>query len=178
MSIEPFIKVRRERHSREWLVFYTKPRSEFRCEKHLKRMDIDVLVPKKEVLRRWSDRTKRVLFPLFPGYLFAFCDPRERLDVLAQNGIVRSIWHDGRPAKLSANDQYVLKLTEQHRNSVDVVDFPLPALDSRVKVVEGPFAGVEGVVVKHQGKHFVCVDIEAIGSSLTLNIDKGSLQSV
>ena len=68
--------------NKRWLVFYTRPRTEKKAEQRLLDRGYNVLVPKAEEVRQWSDRKKKVIIPLFRGYLFAQVNERSRIDVL------------------------------------------------------------------------------------------------
>jgi len=74
-----------------WRVFYTKSRAEKQCEVRLRAAGLDVFLPKRRVIRQWSDRKKKVIEPLFSGYFFANVCERGRLDVLEDPGIVGSV---------------------------------------------------------------------------------------
>jgi len=74
-----------------WRVFYTKSRAEKQCEERLRAAGIHIFLPKRRVIRQWSDRKKKVIEPLFSGYIFANVDERGRLDTLEDPGIVGSV---------------------------------------------------------------------------------------
>ena len=45
---------------KNWLVFYTKARSEKAVEKNLRKFGFEPYLPIQKVLRQWSDRKKKV----------------------------------------------------------------------------------------------------------------------
>jgi signal transduction histidine kinase len=54
---------------RLWLVAYTRARHECAVARQLESKDVAFLLPQFARTSRWSDRTQRVMAPLFPGYL-------------------------------------------------------------------------------------------------------------
>ena len=59
-----------------WYACRTKARAEKKVAEVLERHSVECYLPLVERERQWADRTKRVQFPMFPGYVFA----RFRLD--------------------------------------------------------------------------------------------------
>ena len=53
-----------------WYVIYTKPRSEKKVAERLSEDGVEVYCPMIKTIRQWSDRKKKVLLPMFPGYVF------------------------------------------------------------------------------------------------------------
>jgi signal transduction histidine kinase len=54
---------------RLWLVAYTRARHECSVARQLESKDVAFLLPRFARTSRWSDRTKQVMAPVFPGYL-------------------------------------------------------------------------------------------------------------
>ena len=61
------------------------------AEKRLAQRGIDVFLPKRSVLKTWSDRKKKVIEPLFRSYIFAKVNELVRLDVLRDDAILTTI---------------------------------------------------------------------------------------
>ena len=57
--------------TKSWVVVWTESRAEKQVESRLAASGIEAWLPKFVARRRWSDRWRDVVLPLFPGYLFA-----------------------------------------------------------------------------------------------------------
>ena len=71
-----------------WYAVYTCSRHEKRVAEQLDERRIENFLPVYEAVRRWSDRVKRLEFPLFPSYLLVRIGSRERLRVLQVPSVV------------------------------------------------------------------------------------------
>jgi transcription antitermination factor NusG len=77
-----------ECNGRAWYVARTMSRHEKKVADLLQVRAIDNCLPLYAAIRQWSDRTKRVMVPLFPGYVFVNIAYEDRLRVLEVPGLV------------------------------------------------------------------------------------------
>lgn len=156
----------------EWWVLHTRPRSEKalarRCLDHRLRFFLPVY------LHKWRNqgRLHRSYLPLFPGYLFLHGDFYARTQALTTNLIARTLAVPDQ-RRLTTDLERVLRLITS--------DLPLtpeshvkPGM--RVEVVAGPFAGMEGTVVRvDKGLKFI-VDIHFLGQGVSVEIERANIQ--
>ena len=152
-----------------WRVFYTRARAEKKCESYLDDRGLEVLLPKRTVLREWSDRTKKVIEPLFRNYIFARVDESARLRVLQAPGIVRCVTFRGEPAVLRPEDVEQLKRMQQAPERLSLADLR-PPVGEVVTVVKGPLKGLKGEVQEHRKKTYVLVRVEAIRQAVKVQV--------
>lgn len=153
-----------------WHVFYTKPRSEKKAEKRLLAQGYSVLVPKAEEIRQWSDRKKKVIVPLFAGYLFAKVDEKSRLGVLQTPEILCDIKFGGQPAVLQPKEIENLKIIQKKPDFIHPVDTPVPPVGSEVEINEGPFRGLVGEVMEVNNTTYLIIRIKAIGQAAKVKL--------
>lgn len=153
-----------------WLVFYTRPRSEKKAEQRLLDQGIEVLVPKCEEIRQWSDRKKKVVVPLFRGYLFASVDERSRIQVLQSPEVVCDVKFSGKPAELKEEEVENLRIIQHKPDLLEAAPTQLPEVGEKVLVEDGPFKGLTGEVADHNNLTHILVRIEAIGQAAKVNI--------
>lgn len=154
-----------------WRVFYTAPRAEKKCEDNLREQSLEVFLPKLAVVRRWKNGVrKRVEEPLFPNYLFARVSERDRIRVLETAGIVRSVMFDGKLAELSDEEIEQLRITQQNPEEISRILYPIPAVGDHVEVQDGPFQGLRGEVLEHQGQSYIVLSLEAIRQSVRIKV--------
>ena len=152
-----------------WRVFYTRARAEKKCEERLTDRRIDVLVPKKQEIRQWSDRKKEVTVPLFRNYLFARVDEKTRLRVLRTNGIVRCVHFDGEPARLRDETVEYLQTAQKAPQRLSVADLR-PPVGETVTITSGPLKGLTGEVQQHRGQMHLLVRVTAIRQAMRVEV--------
>jgi transcription antitermination factor NusG len=158
---------------RTWHVAYTFPKSERKAYDSLQRIGVDSFVPMHYVLRKWSDRIKKLEMPLFPNYIFIYLVASERHDVLKTPEIVRYVCFDGKPAIVS--DTLVDSLKKISTAELEVSDLRIGIGGVPVRIVEGPFAGSEGLLVKKNGRSRFVVRVKSLQSSVSLEISASSV---
>jgi len=153
-----------------WLVFYTTPRAEKKCELRIDERGIDVLLPKRIVIRQWKDRKKKVIEPLFPNYIFAHVDEGDRLRVLQTDGIVRTVSFGKNFAEISNEEIENIKISQNDPSRLEPFYGPLPARGEKVIIEEGPMRGLQGEIISHRGKTHVVIAVESIRQYVRVNI--------
>lgn len=157
-------------HQDLWRVFYTKPRAEMVAEKRLQQRGIEVFLPKRSVLRTWSDRKKRVIEPLFRSYLFAKVNELGRMDVLRDDAILTTIRDADDFAKLRPEEIDALRRSQADPERLDVIDFPLPPVGMPIEITYGVMAGMKGEVIMHRNQEYIIVRVDSIGQAVRINI--------
>lgn len=161
---------RTEVRRRIWRVFYTQPRAEFKCEERVEAAGIEVFVLKREEVRQWSDRKKKVVEPVFKSYLFARVHESERLEVLKTPGIIKTVHFGGSFAEVSEEEIEQLRLAQFEPRRLALYDLQLPARGERVVVTQGPMKGLSGEVIEHRGEQYLVIRIHAIRQALKVNV--------
>jgi transcription antitermination factor NusG len=160
-----------------WYACYTRARHEKRVDEQLSQRGFETYVPLLAQERQWSDRRKVVELPIFPGYVFSRFPLSALHEVLTVPGLATVIRHNGVPSPIRDSDlenvrRFVAALAETGQ-----VPEPRPlAPGEAVRVMHGPFAGVEGVVVERRGRRRVLVGLQTIGQGMEIDIDGRNLQ--
>lgn len=150
-----------------WYALWVKSRHEFVAAQELSRKGIENYLPAVTRVRRWADRKKEVLFPLFPGYVFVYVQPSnaEFLNVVKTQGSVCLVCLEpGRPAPLHREEIASLKILLESGNEFDV--YPMLKKGSPVRVKQGPFAGAVGILEKRSEHDVFIVNIDILGRSV------------
>lgn len=155
---------------RIWRVFYTRPRAELKSEEQVAAAGIEVFVLKREVVRQWKDRKKKIVEPVFRSYLFARVHEGERLEVLQSPGIVKTVNFGPSFAEISEEEIEQLRLAQFEPRRLALYDLQLPARGERVVVTQGPMKGLTGEVVELRGEHYLVIRIHAIRQALKINV--------
>jgi transcriptional antiterminator RfaH len=160
---------------RKWRVLYVRPRYEKKVEKQLLEAEIEVFLPLQEVMRQWSDRKKKVILPLFPGYIFVHVDERERSRTYDVAGVMKYVHFSGVIAEVRPDVIDSLRiLVHGAPDSIETTNELLP-LGTVVKIKHGPLAGLKGHIVQHRGGKKVAVVIEAIQQTVMIEVPVAEL---
>ncbi len=163
--------------SKNWYALYTKPRHEFKAEEQLTILGIENYLPKITLLKRWSDRKKKVTEPLFRGYIFIKADEKERLTAVQQNMIVKTVFFNGKPSVVP--DFEIENLRNMLKIAKDVKVFDGLVKGTRVKVSEGPFQNVEGIVYGvSKNESMLAINIELLNRTVVVKLPPKSVTKI
>lgn len=154
-----------------WFVVWTKSRAEKKVEARLSALGLSSWLPTVIEVRRWSDRSKETVCPLFPGYLFARGPAVEWHKVLRTQGVLTVVKEHGEPAFVSPEIVAQLKDVIQRRG---VAPEPVSGLHysvgDEVIVQDGPLRGVRGIVRENRNRRQLVIWIAQIGRGVALTI--------
>lgn len=154
--------------SRYWFAVYTKPRHEFKAAAGLMAKQIEYYLPTVTRLKRWSDRKKNVTEPLLRSYIFIYANEFERLEALEEESVVRCISERGKPFRIPAEQILNLKNFVKENYEYSVIDGIIPG--KKVRILEGPFAGVEGTIIKVENQKSLAVSIEILNRTAVAHL--------
>jgi len=162
-----------------WYAIHVRSRHEFQIYEKLISAGIESFLPAMERLSKWKDRNKLIRFPLFPGYLFVNIDHSSsaRMAVLKTKGVVRFLGNvPGEPEPVPEEQVLSLKKVIEAGGTLD----PYPYLHEgkRVRIIRGPLAGVEGILVEKSGLHRIVLSVDIISQSTAVTIEAGDVEPV
>jgi len=161
----------------EWYAIHVRSRHEFQIFDRLKLKGIEAFLPTVEKLRKWKDRKKLVTFPLFPGYLFVRTtkDARDMLEVLKIKGVVNMICTlPGEPARIP--DEQITALKTLVENGEDLDPYPYLTEGQNVRIIKGPMAGIEGILVEKLDKHLLVLSVDVLQQGVALTISAAEVE--
>ncbi|MBL7031625.1 MAG: UpxY family transcription antiterminator [Nitrospira sp.] len=161
----------------QWYAIHVRSRHEFQIFDRLKLKGIEAFLPTVEKLRKWKDRKKLVTFPLFPGYLFVRItkDARNMLEVLKIKGVVNMICSlPGEPAPIP--DEQVTALKTLVENGEELDPYPYLTEGQNVRIVKGPMAGIEGILVEKLDKHCLVLSVDVLQQGVALTINAADVE--
>jgi transcription antitermination factor NusG len=156
-----------------WYAAYTCAQHEKRVAEQFSQRAVEHFLPLYSSVRRWKDRRVRIEMPLFPGYVFVRLALRERLRVLQVPSVVRLVGFGGLPAALP--DEQVEILRAGMDGQLRAEPHPFLTVGRRVRVVHGPLAGMEGIIVRKKKQLRFVVSLELIMRSMSVEISDGDL---
>lgn len=165
-----------ERQPGNWYAAYTFANHERRVAEQLERKGIESFLPLYEAVRQWKDRRVRLQLPLFPGYVFVRIPLSEKLEVLRLAGVARLVGFGDQPASLAREEIEGLRGSMGGR--VKMEPYPYLGHGQRVRVLRGPLAGMEGIVLRNRGKFRFVLSIDLIMRSVVADVDARDIHPI
>ena len=159
-----------------WYALYLRSRYEKRVSERLQENAVETFLPLVEEVHIWSDRKKRVLEPLFRGYSFVRSDLRNKEIILQTDGVVRLVGIGPRPSPIPDEQIEWIRIMVTGSSTV-VKEVYLPA-GERVRVIGGPFEGLEGIIVRTKSSTRVVVSLDVIAQSVSVEVSPEFLRVV
>jgi transcription antitermination factor NusG len=152
-----------------WYAAYTFPRHEKRVDEYLQLVGIESFLPTYKIPREWKNGLRvETEFPLFPSYVFARFDMRDRVRVLESRGVLDIVSVRGTPVPLPELEIQILKAG---LGKTGVLPHPFIKIGDRVRLKSGPLLGLEGVLIRVKAcwRLIVCVDM--LMQAISIEVD-------
>jgi transcription antitermination factor NusG len=162
----------RGRDIMSWQVLYLRPRCEKKMAAFAHGMGMDYRLPLRRHTRIYQYRKVTFDVPLFPGYFFVCADERERDELLKTSNVARIIVPTDEARLLYELEQIGKALAADPTLGV------CRALrrGTRVRIRNGPFTGVEGVVRAIRDNNKVRLNVDMIGQAVAVEADRDFLE--
>jgi transcription antitermination factor NusG len=145
-----------------------------RCEKSValvaRNKGFEEFVPLYCSRRRWSDRSKPVEIPLFPGYVFCRLNAENRLPLLTIPGVLHLVGFGKTPMPLEDSEIEVIRSAV--RAGVPVEPWPFLETGQRVQIAAGPLTGCDGILMRSQNLDRVVVSLTVLRKSVAVEIER------
>ena len=154
-----------------WWVAKVRSRQEKALARHLKPLGVPFYLPLREKRARRGGRVFISHLPLFPGYVFCRGPAAARLAARRTNLVARIL--DVADQALLTEELSQLRALQEAGASL----FPCPEFvtGDRVRIVEGPFKGYNGVVLRGQGRPRLLVSISMLRKAVAVEFEREML---
>jgi len=159
-----------------WYALVCRPRHEKVVASCLQMKSLDCFVPLYRDLRRWSDRTKQVDLPLFPGYAFCRFGSQERSLVLKTPGVTSVVGNGRMP--LAIDDEEIARLQRVVESGLSLQPWAFLEAGDKARVACGPLRGVEGIVVRAKNRDRMVVSITLLRRAVAVEVDREWLSAL
>ena len=165
---------------KSWFAIYTKPRQEHIALTQLERQSFDCFLPMaiNPYQRRSSKKTR--IEPLFPRYLFLNAAPDQQSlgPVRSTRGVSKLVRFGTELARLPETVVRAIRNRCDAETGLVRLD-PVP-VDSgdKVRVFDGPLAGLEGVLRERKGENRAMLLMKLLGTESTVEVDILLLQKI
>tara|TARA_B100001964_G_scaffold13785_1_gene14320 strand:- start:465 stop:977 length:513 start_codon:yes stop_codon:yes gene_type:complete len=169
--------ITKNNNKRSWYVIYVRSRHEKSVYSALLDKGIDASLPMRTVVRKWSDRKKKMQIPLFRGYVFVKIDVNiDNLNVLQTAGVVKFIGIRNKPSRIPDEQIHWMHMLVAESDTVRA-EKEIP-VGQRVRVMIGPFKGIKGVVRRVGSRSRLVVLIESIMQAISIDIKPEHLEKI
>ncbi|HEV3042191.1 MAG TPA: UpxY family transcription antiterminator [Candidatus Angelobacter sp.] len=163
-------------YNKRWLALQVRPRYEFIAASILRSKGYEEFLPVYTVKRKWSDRTKKIVAPLFSGYVFCRMDSSINFPMVTTPGVIRIV--GTRRGIGFIEDEEIETIRMAERSGREVEPWTYFQVGDRVQINEGPLTGLQGILVACRNKRRLVVSVSLIQSSMAIEVGEESLTLV
>jgi transcription antitermination factor NusG len=153
-----------------WFAFRVQSRFEKRVAAMAESRGFESFLPLVRSRRTWSDRSKSLDLPLLPGYVFCRVDPKDRLLLLTIPGVLHIVGRGKLPVAIDEMEIRAMKAALA--SGLDTAPCPFLRVGQRVRLENGPLAGLDGFLVERSDRHQLVVSITLLQCSVVVEIKK------
>jgi len=162
----------------QWFAIQTRSRHEKKVADELLGRGVEVFLPMVKQTRKWSDRVKKIDFPLFSGYAFVRIapEPKTRVHVLSAHGVVRFVGPTAIGTPIP--DVEIESIRTALVNDIALRPLPFIKIGQRVRIRSGALAGMEGILMGTRNDRQLVVSISTIQRSVALALEGYDVEPV
>jgi transcription termination/antitermination protein NusG len=157
-----------------WYVVHTRSRHEYKVNTRLIQKNLTTFLPEIESWSKQKDRRKKILTPLFPGYVFAetsFLDNETKLIILKTAGVVRILGKKENSEPVAVPDNKIDAIRRFVNTKTEIFTLQFPREGEPARIIDGPFAGIEGTVInRNVEKELFVVSIDLLQRSVAIKL--------
>lgn len=155
-----------------WKVLFVKPRTEKKVTEYCTLYGLPFYLPLREKSHVVQRRKVTVKLPVFPGYVFVKFAAPQRLQLLQTNLLVR-ILEPENPRRMLRD----LIMVRRALKANPALTAAKPLAKGRlVRIVSGPFMGVEGRVARMAGTLKVVLNVDMIGQAVSVTAEADQVE--
>ena len=162
--------------SSRWFALRTASGREKSVASQLHAKGLEEFLPYYRTRRQYSDRTKEIELPLFPGYIFCRFDFNDRLPVLITPGVRMIVAFGKTPTPV--DDAEIEALRRVVASGAAQPHHQYLTVGERVRVREGSLAGVEGILVDVKNSWRIVLSVELLQRSVSVELDRAAIEPV
>lgn len=130
----------------------------------------ECFLPVSKNTRRWSDRTKVIEVPLFPGYLFCRMNPHNRLTVLMTPGVMQIVGVGKTP--IPVEEEEIAAIHRVQKSGLSAMPWPYMQIGNVAQILEGPLRGLTGIIVKIKSGMKLVLSVSLLQRSVAVEVER------
>lgn len=167
------------RYSEHWYALHTRSRHEKSVGQYLQRVGLDLYVPLRKMKSRSQSEKVLLDVPAIPGYIFVHCllTAEVRALIKRTSGVLQLVESAGQPAVIPEGQIHSLQIALN--NSLQIEAHEYLSVGDAVRVVRGPIAGAEGILVRMRGnRERLVIRIDYVNQALSIEVDADCVEPV
>jgi len=153
-----------------WFAILVKTGREKTANLLLENAGYECFLPVNRSTRRWSDRTKLIDVPLFPGYLFCRVNPHNRLTVLMTPGVLQIVGVGKTPIPVA--EEEIAAIQRVQTSGLSAMPWPYMQVGNFAEILEGPLRGLTGLVVKIKSGVKLVLSVSLLQRSVAVEVER------
>ena len=158
-----------------WFALRVRSRSEVAVGDLLGHKGFETYTPTYAEPRTYSDRTRSILAPLFPGYVFCRFDPADRLAIITTPAVQQILTSGGRLAALDVEE---IESVRRAAAMISARPHPYLSIGQKVRVQSGALCGVEGFLVSRRSGHRLVISADLLQRAISVELDCHQIAAV
>ena len=154
----------------QWFALRVKSRAEKVVAMMARNKGFEEFLPIYRSRHHWSDRTKSVEMPLFPGYVFCRLNPQRRLPLLTIPGVLHFVGIGKVPVPIEETE--ITAIRRALESGLSTEPWPFLEVGQRVRLEGGPLAGLEGVLTEARKEQRLVVSITLLRRAVAVGIER------
>ncbi|HKD49349.1 MAG TPA: UpxY family transcription antiterminator [Candidatus Acidoferrum sp.] len=159
-----------------WFAILVRTNSEKTANLLLENSGYECFLPASKSTRRWSDRTKAIEMPLFPGYLFCRMNPHNRLTVLMTPGVMQIVGVSETP--IPVEEEEIEAIQQVQKSGLPAMPWPYMQIGNVAQIVDGPLRGLTGIIVKIKSGIKVVLSVSLLQRSVAVEVQRNWIGEV
>ncbi len=156
-----------------WHVLHVRSNYEKRVAQHLNIRSVAHYLPLYSERVKWTDRMVMTERPLFTGYVFVRFPPESRIKVISIPGVVRSLGDDQRSL---VSCEELDRIRQGLASGLLLRPHPYVTVGEKVRVRNGIFEGVEGMVTELRQQCKIVIALAAARQCFSLEMAIGDIE--
>jgi transcription antitermination factor NusG len=159
----------KRRSKTNWYVFYTAPRAEKIAHRELSMKGYDAFLPMTKTVRVWNNRQKKIVDQvLFPSYIFVNTEESCLHKICRLPKITTFIHCGGKPSTI--NYKCIEGIKKMLNLNQEISIEPNFNEGENVRIISGPLAGYEGILLRQQSKTKFGIQLKAINQTVFIDV--------
>jgi transcription antitermination factor NusG len=160
----------------QWYALQVKSRFEKAVARNLQGKGFEEFLPLYSRRSAWSDRTKSIELPLFPGYVFCKFNLTNRLPILVTPGVNSVVGVGKSPIPIEGWELDNIRRILAAGSLCE--PWPSLGIGQAVRVEYGALAGLEGTVESHKNGYRLVISVNLLQRSVAVEIDADCLTAI
>ena len=103
-------------YTNSWFVLMVKPRHEKKVTRLLNKLNFKTYNPTINIVRKWSDRIKKVKVSAIPGIIFIYTNLKEKNKIFYSSSILGWFYENNKPVTVNQNELNLLDKSLNKKN--------------------------------------------------------------